>query len=79
MLLPFLYFNYNIYDILIVLSFLNIRGMMRHDIRFAFLIGNHHLLHHRHPKYNYGEYWLDYIFGTKYPNNADYQNGIIYL
>jgi sterol desaturase/sphingolipid hydroxylase (fatty acid hydroxylase superfamily) len=79
MLLPFIYFNYNIYDILIVLSFLNIRGMMRHDIRFAFLIGNHHLLHHRYPKYNYGEYWLDYMFGTKYPNDVDYQNGIIYL
>jgi hypothetical protein len=21
-------------------------------------------VHHKHPKYNYGEYWLDWMFGT---------------
>ena len=26
--------------------------MMRHDERCIFLIGNHHLLHHKYPNYN---------------------------
>jgi sterol desaturase/sphingolipid hydroxylase (fatty acid hydroxylase superfamily) len=43
---------------------LNIRGMMRHDKRGTWLVGNHHLLHHQYPRYNYGEVWLDYLGGT---------------
>jgi lathosterol oxidase len=61
---PFLFLSYNVYDVGIILLFLNARGMMRHDERFIFLIGNHHLLHHRYPTYNYGEYWIDYLCGT---------------
>lgn len=48
----------------IVMLFLNVRGMMRHDKRCIPWIGNHHLLHHKYGTYNYGEYWLDAIFGT---------------
>ena len=39
---------------------------MTHDKRCVFLVGDHHLIHHKYLKYNYGEYWLDYIFGTQY-------------
>ena len=64
MFVPFVALNYTIYDIFLVLLILNIRGMMRHDERFIFLIGNHHLLHHKYPNYNYGEYWIDWLCGT---------------
>lgn len=40
--------------------------MLRHDYRCSWLIGNHHLIHHMHPNYNYGEYWLDYLFNTEW-------------
>lgn len=66
-LLPCLSFSYSPFDILIILSILNIRGMMRHDKRCIFIIGNHHLLHHRFPEYNYGEQWIDYACGTMRP------------
>lgn len=40
------------------------RGLARHDARTAWLIGNHHLLHHELFNVNYGEYWLDWLLGT---------------
>ena len=43
--------------------------MMRHDRRFIFIVGNHHLLHHKYQKYNYGEYWIDMLCGTKFKNS----------
>ena len=64
MFVPFLALNYTMYDVFLVLLILNVRGMMRHDERFVFLIGNHHLLHHKYPNYNYGEYWIDWLCGT---------------
>jgi len=67
MFIPFLVWEYSMYDIFVILFLLNIRGMMRHDERFVFLIGNHHLLHHRYPTYNFGEYWIDYLCGTLRP------------
>ena len=63
-----------VYSIII----LNIRGMLRHDYRFIWLVGNHHLLHHKYPQYNYGEYWLDYLFGTNL-NNNECISGLIYI
>ena len=51
------------------LIFINVRGMMQHDSRFTFLIGNHHILHHKHPNYNFGQYWLDKLAGTAYPKS----------
>ena len=79
MFLPFCVFEYSMLDILIILVFLNVRGMMRHDERCVFLIGNHHLLHHKYPSYNFGEYWIDSICGTKYINNNEYKKGILYI
>jgi len=53
-----------IYQLLTALLFINIRGVLSHDERFVYLIGDHHLSHHMFFKCNYGEYWLDYTFGT---------------
>ena len=66
MFFPFILLTYSYYDLLIILVFLNLRGMMRHDERFVFLIGNHHLLHHRYANCNFGEYWIDSLCGTAY-------------
>jgi sterol desaturase/sphingolipid hydroxylase (fatty acid hydroxylase superfamily) len=52
---------------------------MRHDERCIWLIGNHHILHHKYPQYNYGEYWLDKLFKTNYPKEDEYIKGLIYL
>jgi lathosterol oxidase len=59
------------YQLLCAVIFINIRGIMEHDARFAFLVGNHHLLHHQYFTCNYGEYWLDYIFGTLRTNKIN--------
>jgi sterol desaturase/sphingolipid hydroxylase (fatty acid hydroxylase superfamily) len=58
---------------LIACLFINLRGMARHDPRTMTWIGNHHLLHHQFPTWNYGEPWLDLLFGTSCP----YQNRIV--
>jgi sterol desaturase/sphingolipid hydroxylase (fatty acid hydroxylase superfamily) len=55
------------YSIVISSIFIGIRGLARHDIRLVGIIGNHHILHHKYLRYNYGEYWLDYIGGTLCP------------
>jgi sterol desaturase/sphingolipid hydroxylase (fatty acid hydroxylase superfamily) len=58
---------------------LQLRGVARHDPRSTWWIGNHHLLHHKYPRYNFGEYWLDHMFGTHYPNLDEYEFGLIYI
>jgi len=50
---------------LAALAFVNARGMMRHDDRMVRWIGSHHLLHHRDPRVNYGEAWIDALVGTR--------------
>ena len=55
-----------------------LRGYMRHDHRCSFLIGNHHLLHHKYSSYNFGEYWIDLVCGTCYPYRSEYVYGILY-
>lgn len=79
MFVPCVVLTYSYYDLLIILLFLNVRGMMRHDERCAFLIGNHHLLHHKYPNCNFGEYWIDTLCGTRYQKNNEYQRGLIYI
>jgi hypothetical protein len=61
------------------LIIVNIRGMLRHDVRYIWLIGNHHILHHKYPQYNFGEYWLDTLFDTRCPIVSEYKKGLIYL
>lgn len=45
-------------------ALINARGLVRHDERMTWLIGDHHIQHHRRPKWNFGEAWLDAVFGT---------------
>lgn len=59
--------------------FVGLRGAMRHDNRCIWLIGNHHILHHKYPNYNYGEYWIDKMCGTSCPHTEDYIYGLIYM
>ena len=67
---PFL-LGYIDYTPLICASiYMNIRGILRHDNRGNFAFGNHHMLH--------GEYWIDYLFGTLYPNKEEYIFGFFY-
>ncbi len=54
-----------------------LRNLMKHDTRCSWLVGNHHLLHHKYPKYNFGEYWIDKLCGTKCPKEKEYIYGII--
>ena len=57
-----------IFQLLGSILFINIRGIMQHDNKFIFFVGDHHLVHHKYIKCNYGEYWLDYIFRTNFKN-----------
>jgi sterol desaturase/sphingolipid hydroxylase (fatty acid hydroxylase superfamily) len=47
---------------------IHIRGYLRHDDRASWLCGNHHILHHKYNKYNYSEYYIDYLFGSLSPH-----------
>ena len=76
---PLLFITFYLDVFLYSLIIINIRGMLRHDTRFIWLIGNHHILHHKYPNYNFGEYWLDKIGGTVYPTMNEYKVGLIYL
>jgi len=69
LLLPIYFYELHIFNLIYAIMFINIRGIMTHDNKFIFLVGNHHLNHHKFIKYNYGEYWLDYLFGTIYMND----------
>jgi len=69
----------NLSVILSTFVFLQIKGLLRHDNRFVFIIGNHHILHHKYNKFNYGEYWLDYLGGTLCPFENEHIKGFITL
>ncbi len=78
-LFPLFFVKFNLYLLVYSILLVNIRGMLRHDHRFIWLIGNHHLLHHKYPQYNYGEYWLDKLLGTNCPKESEYVFGMIYI
>jgi sterol desaturase/sphingolipid hydroxylase (fatty acid hydroxylase superfamily) len=77
--IPLIWHSYSVMEYILILIFLNVRGMMRHDARCVWYIGNHHLLHHQYPRYNYGEYWLDWLCGSLYPNRGEATRGILYM
>jgi sterol desaturase/sphingolipid hydroxylase (fatty acid hydroxylase superfamily) len=54
-----------------------LRGCARHETRLAPWLGNHHLLHHLSPSYNYGEFWLDTLCGTRVPERALEDAGVL--
>jgi sterol desaturase/sphingolipid hydroxylase (fatty acid hydroxylase superfamily) len=78
-LIPFFVVDCSLAAFFCAVIFTSIRGYMRHDNRCSWLIGNHHLLHHKYRQYNYGEYWIDRLFGTIYPKKEEYIYGCIYL
>ena len=41
-----------------------VRGVLRHDSRASWLVGDHHLIHHLQPNKNFSSYYVDVIFGT---------------
>ena len=69
--IPTIFIEYHIRTILCVYIFVTIRTFLNHDHRYTWLVGNHHLLHHKHPKYNFGEYCTDVLFGTLYLPGTD--------
>jgi len=77
--LPLLYYQSITTDFAYANVAVIIRGLMRHDDRCTFLIGNHHLLHHKYPSYNFGEYWIDAACGTMYPNTAEHKRGLLFF
>ena len=65
MFFPYAVFNYTVLDTAIILFFLNLRGMARHESRKEYRMAwPHHVLHHKYMNYNYGEYWIDCACGT---------------
>ena len=77
-LVPLLFIEFSLIEFVIAYIFVNVRGMMRHDDRTIWLIGNHHLLHHMYFNCNYGEYWLDWLFGTSIKDRNKVEKGLIY-
>jgi sterol desaturase/sphingolipid hydroxylase (fatty acid hydroxylase superfamily) len=73
--LPYLFMEFDLYAFIISIVLINMSGIIRH--RNNWLIGNHHLLHHKHQMYNYGEYWIDWLCGTKYMRYEEYERGLV--
>ena len=78
-LFPLLFLRFSLLQFSLAVILVNTRGMFRHDARFVWLIGNHHILHHQYPQTNYGEYWLDCIFRTKFTDLHQYRFGLFYI
>jgi len=49
---------------LLAFVMVSFRGYMKHDPRCTWVVGHHHLDHHRFTNGNYGEFWIDYLLGT---------------
>jgi sterol desaturase/sphingolipid hydroxylase (fatty acid hydroxylase superfamily) len=56
----------------------NLRGLLRHDARTVWLIGNHHLIHHKNGATNFGDYWVDRLAGTA-SRTGDEICGVFYV
>ena len=76
--IPYMFTTLSAFKLFIAFEIISLRGLMRHDDRFSWLIGNHHLLHHKYPNYNFGEYWIDKLCNTNYPNEDEYIYGKVY-
>ena len=78
MFIPCCFSSFKYKYLFISYIFIALRAFMRHDNRCSFLIGNHHILHHKYYNCNYGEYWIDRLFGTACKYENDYIYGKIY-
>jgi sterol desaturase/sphingolipid hydroxylase (fatty acid hydroxylase superfamily) len=68
--LPALFGYWNWWVAALTAFAINARGLARHDERLVWLVGDYHLQHHRSPKGNYGEPWLDALCGTRQSQQA---------
>lgn len=48
----------------LALMYINLRAMLAHDPRGSWLVGTHHLDHHKYLRGNYGVWWIDWVMGT---------------
>ena len=78
-LAPLVIYEFELWPFIAALFFVNLRGIMRHDDRTIWLIGNHHILHHQYFNCNYGEYWLDRLFGTQIRRRDKIRHGVLYV
>jgi sterol desaturase/sphingolipid hydroxylase (fatty acid hydroxylase superfamily) len=79
-LLPFACgYDFDLLQFTLGLLLVNARGMIRHETRLARWFGNHHLIHHRAPNCNFGEYWLDRVFGTDCKKKESCSGGLLRL
>ena len=62
--IPFIFIECSKLLLVISLIIISLRGLARHDHRYTWIDSTHHMLHHRYNNCNYGEYWLDKLFGT---------------
>ncbi len=76
--LPVAFGLHSVWPALWALVLVNMRGILRHDARAVWLIGNHHLIHHILGTCNFGDYYMDYIFGTAAPPERRVR-GILYV
>lgn len=74
-IVPLIYIDQQPIHVLLSILIISLRGRLRQNERFVWLMGNHYILHHKYPKYNFGEYWLDRGFGTDYPDKDEYVYG----
>ena len=77
-LLPFVFRLWSVSPLLVAGALVNLRGLMRHDERCVWLIGNHHLIHHLDGRVNFGDYWVDRLIGTQSATGTE-RRGFIYL
>jgi sterol desaturase/sphingolipid hydroxylase (fatty acid hydroxylase superfamily) len=47
-------------------TFIYLRHLVEHEPQLSAWFGEHHILHHKHPRYNYGAFWIDWLYGTHY-------------
>jgi len=69
-----LFFTVDVSSLTIAFLFVNIRGLLQHDKRCSWFMGNHHLMHHKYYICNYGEYWIDYVCKTRMKDNNKIKN-----
>jgi len=62
--LPWIFGLQSVWVSLFTFLLINMRGVMHHDPRFSAFVGDYHLIHHRNPRVNFGQPWLDHLGGT---------------
>lgn len=67
-LFPLIIYEIDPVQVIIAVLICQIKGLMRHDGRTAYIDGAHHMRHHLYSNCNYGEEWIDRLCGTNHVN-----------